>query len=90
MCDEIVKALRLYAEESPEAKLLNAAADAIEKLIAEVDHKDKAIQGFLTQIERFSAETSTLQNRIEHQNATIDSLYKTIEKLTEQKEKGNE
>lgn len=27
---ELIAALRLYAEESPEAKLLNAAADALE------------------------------------------------------------
>ena len=32
--------------------LMRDAADAIERLTAEVDRKDKAIQGLLTQIER--------------------------------------
>ena len=37
-----------------------AAADAIERLTAEVDRKDKAIQGLLTQIEKL--------NESEHEN----------------------
>lgn len=34
---ELIEALRLYAEESPEAKLLNDAADAIEAMSCEVE-----------------------------------------------------
>ena len=33
-------------------RIMLDAADAIERLMAEVDRKDKAIQGLLTQIER--------------------------------------
>ena len=40
--------------------MLEAAADAIERLTAEVDRKDKAIQGLLTQIEKL--------NESEHEN----------------------
>ena len=36
--------------------LMRDAADAIERLIDEVDRKDKAIQGLLTQIERLQHE----------------------------------
>ena len=41
---ELIAALRLYAEESPEAKLLNAAADALEaaeKRITELEKRTK-------------------------------------------------
>ena len=36
--------------------MMRDAADAIERLMEEVDRKDKAIQGLLTQIERLQHE----------------------------------
>ena len=37
-------------------QMMDDAADAIERLMEEVDRKDKAIQGLLTQIERLQHE----------------------------------
>ena len=64
MHDELIKAIRENEEcnncsmngDCNERKMSLAAADAIERLMAEVDRKDKAIQGLLTQIERLQHE----------------------------------
>ena len=76
MYDDNIKSLRLCADECEEdcegcayykngcmPKMMRDAADAIERLQAEVDRKDKAIQSLLTQIERKDKELKAAQEK---------------------------
>ena len=90
--DELVKALRncgsgigltercrkcaYYDREWCSGDLCNDAADAIERLVAEVDRKDKAIQGLLTQIESKDKEIERMRYLVHHYKAAYRTAYK--------------
>ena len=65
--------------------LLTDAADAIERLMDEVDRKDKAIQGLLTQIERKDKTIERMRDLMKHYKAA----YKTAYKLYQEARHGN-
>lgn len=58
--------------------LLADAADAIERLMAEVDRKDKAIQGLLTQIERKDKTIERMRDLMKHYKAGIQNRIQTV------------
>lgn len=66
-------------------KLHCDAADAIERLIAEIDRKDKAIQGLLTQIERKDKTIERMRDLMKHYKAA----YRTAYKLYQEARNGN-
>ena len=51
-------------------------ADAIERLTAEIDRKDKAIQGLLTQIESKDKEIERMRYLVHHYKAAYRTAYK--------------
>lgn len=57
-------------------KLLSDAADAIERLTAEIDRKDKAIQGLLTQIESKDKAIERMRDLMKHYKAAYRTAYK--------------
>lgn len=57
-------------------RTLEDAADAIERLTAEVDRKDKAIQGLLTQIERKDKAIERMRDLMKHYKAAYRTAYK--------------
>ena len=52
------------------------AADAIERLTAEIDRKDKAIQGLLTQIESKDKAIERMRYLMKHYKAAYRTAYK--------------
>ena len=60
------------------AELMTAAADAIERLVAEVDRKDKAIQGLLDAVDKKNT-------KIDLWKAAWKTVYKLYEATKESK-----
>ena len=65
--------------------LMCDAADAIERLIAEVDRKDKAIQGLLTQIERKDKTIERMRDLMKHYKAAYKTAYKLYQEARHDK-----
>ena len=65
--------------------ILHDAADAIERLMAEIDRKDKSIQGLLTQIESNDKTIERMRNLMKHYKAA----YRTAYKLYQEARNGN-
>ena len=61
------------------------AADALERLMAEIDRKDKSIQGLLTQIESNDKTIERMRNLMKHYKAA----YRTAYKLYQEARNGN-
>lgn len=57
-------------------RIENDAADAIERLTAEVDRKDKAIQWLLTQIEHKDKAIERMRDLMKHYKAAYRTAYK--------------
>ena len=56
--------------------MMRDAADAIERLTAEIDRKDKAIQGLLTQIESKDKAIERMRYLMKHYKAAYRTAYK--------------
>lgn len=72
---ELIAELRGHILSVP-LTLLHDAADAIERLMDEVDRKDKAIQGLLTQIERKDKTIERMRDLMKHYKAAYRTAYK--------------
>ena len=77
-CDNCPRYDKDHAQETNDCcvNLLTDAADAIERLTAEVDRKDNAIQGLLTQIESKDKAIERMRDLMKHYKAAYRTAYK--------------
>jgi hypothetical protein len=62
-------------------RIMHDAADAIERLTAEIDRKDKAIQGLLTQIESKDKAIERMRDLMKHYKAAYRTAYKLYQEV---------
>lgn len=78
--DELIEKLRILQNKNSlslyKREVCRDAADAIERLMDEVDRKDKAIQGLLTQIERKDKTIERMRDLMKHYKAAYRTAYK--------------
>ena len=72
------KDCQLYKEYGCYFKLMYAAADALERLVAEIDRKDKAIQGLLNVVDKKNV-------KIDQWKRAWKTAYKLYESVKESK-----